>query len=406
MKTKYIIPNEIIEDFRKSIDEAINVYTMIKEDVETRNQKLDGNLFSTMKLPVNSYLDERDIQNMALVALNGFIRNLKELKEKVKHINTRRVECSRLFLLLGFIELRNPLSNAIVIKIMKDTVTGKGLDSTRILQNLDIFNDSLDFQNLFCGLLDGYHIPSNNLGMINTAYLGIINNASCLAKIMANGLISSQLLKDAVLILANRIGLSNVDSWDDFYDFYNAKYRKELTKVIEEPKEYKKGTKQMYTEIDELGLYIKGGVVRRLCAPRTFDELLRRNNYGVNARMSLGRQMKNAIAMASEKEANDLVGTYLASIDIRYQEMWEYLLEKNKELKQISLGDIWKYFNAIPEIGDGYGYTKDDFDYFMIDSLKNNYYLAKKQSKALKLIRSGKINENFEKYGQKFKKIS
>ena len=38
-------------------------------------------------------------------------------------------------------------------------------------------------------------------------------------------------------------------------------------------------------------------------------------------------------------------------------------------------------------------HTKEDFDYFMIDALKSNYYLAKKHSKALVLLKNGKINE-------------
>ena len=42
----------------------------------------------------------------------------------------------------------------------------------------------------------------------------------------------------------------------------------------------------------------------------------------------------------------------------------------------------------------------------MIDSLVSNYHLAKNHNKALRLIRDGKINVNFEKSGKKFKKIA
>ena len=122
--------------------------------------------------------------------------------------------------------------------------------------------------------------------------------------------------------------------------------------------------------------------------------------------MSLGKQMKNAILWAADEEVDALIGNYLASIDIRYQEMWNYLLEQDEVLKQVSLGDIRKYFYAVPELGEGYGYTKEDFDYFMIDALKSNYYLAKKHSKALVLLKNGKINEKYGKSAKKFKKIS
>ena len=116
--------------------------------------------------------------------------------------------------------------------------------------------------------------------------------------------------------------------------------------------------------------------------------------------------MKNTIMMASLKETNDLIGAYLGSIDIRYQEMWAYLVENVDNLKQVYLEDIRKNFYLVPEIGEGYGYTKEDFDYFMIDSLVSNYHLAKNHNKALRLIRNGKINVNFEKSGKKFKKIA
>ena len=42
----------------------------------------------------------------------------------------------------------------------------------------------------------------------------------------------------------------------------------------------------------------------------------------------------------------------------------------------------------------------------MIDALKSNYYLAKKHSKALVLLKNGKINEKYGKTVKKFKKIS
>ena len=84
--------------------------------------------------------------------------------------------------------------------------------------------------------------------------------------------------------------------------------------------------------------------------------------------------------------------------------MWAYLVENADALKQVSLEDIRNNFYLVPEIGEGYGYTKEDFDYFMIDSLVSNYHLAKSHNKALRLIREGKINVNFEKSGKKFKK--
>ena len=199
------------------------------------------------------------------------------------------------------------------------------------------------------------------------------------------------------------------DAMQDYVDKFYSEYQHDL-EVMEEEQEVKKeaipSKALAYTEVSELKQYIYGGIVVHLCAPRTFDELLKRNGYSDNARMSLGKQMKNAILWAPCEEVNALIGNYLASIDVRYQEMWNYLLEQDEVLKQVYLGDIRKYFYALPELGEGYGYTKEDFDYFMIDALKSNYYLAKKHSKALVLLKNGKINEKYGKAAKKFKKIN
>ena len=408
MKTKYVIPTSAIEDFKASIDIAINAFKIIEKDLLLRsdNDIVSSNQFFDLLSETDDLVfTARNVKIMALSVIDDFIKILEELKKNVKNINTRKLECPKLFFLLGFMELKNPLSNAIVLKIMKDTINGKCLTKVEKLEELDLFKDSLGLQKLLCDLLDGYFIQDNE-GIIINAYLGFLNNASYVSKITVNGLITNSIIKEGMQILVNRISLENVGSWNNFISNYQDKYKAELTKVIAPSKEYKKGTTKMYTEINELEYYIKGGVVLHLCAPRTFDELLKRNNYSINARISLGKQMKNTLLMADDKELDDLVGNYLASIDIKYQEMWAYLLEQNEVLKQVSLGDIRKYFYAVPEIGEGYGYTKEDFDYFMLEALKSNYYLAKKQSKALKLLRNGKINVNFEKSGKKFKKIS
>ena len=399
MKTKYVIPKEAIEDFKKSLERTIKVYEMIVNDL-----KLGDYINKDLKEEKDP--DDTQLKNMAIVVFNGFIRDLKDLKNKVSHINTKKVENINLSYFLGFLELTNPLSNAIVIKIMKDTENNEDFNKMKNVVNIEGLDNSYEFQKLFCGLLDGYYLPKDNLNIVNSTYLQIITNSGYLSKFMVEGLITSPTIREGLVLLANRIAFKNMDSWQEFFNNYETKYRDELTKLLKHEKEYKKGTTLMYTETKELEYYIKGGVVKHLCAPRTFDELLKRNNYGLNARVSLEKQMKNTIMMASLKETNDLIGAYLGSIDIRYQEMWAYLVENVDNLKQVYLEDIRKNFYLVPEIGEGYGYTKEDFDYFMIDSLVSNYHLAKNHNKALRLIRNGKINVNFEKSGKKFKKIA
>ena len=289
---------------------------------------------------------------------------------------------------------------------MKDTENNEDFNKMKNVVNIEGLDNSYEFQKLFCGLLEDYYLPKDNLNIVNSTYLQIITNAGYLSKFMVEGLITSPTIREGLALLANRIAFKNMDSWQEFFSNYETKYRDELTKLLKPEKEYKKGTTLMYTETKELEYYIKGGVVKHLCAPRTFLELLKRNNYSLNARSSLEKQMQNALMMASLKENNDLIWAYLGSIDIRYQEMWAYLVENADTLKQVSLEDIRKNFYLVPEIGEGYGYTKEDFDYFMIDSLVSNYHLAKNHNKALRLIRDGKINVNFEKSGKKFKKIA
>ena len=399
MKTKYIIPNAAIEDFKNSLERTIKVYEMIVNDLKLRD-------YMENDLKEEKDPDDTQLKNMAIVVFNGFIRDLKDLKNKVGHINTKKVENINLFYFLGFLELTNPLSNAIIIKIMKDTENNEDFNKMKNVVNIEGLDNSYEFQKLFCGLLEDYYLPKDNLNIVNSTYLQIITNSGYLSKFMVEGLITSPTIREGLAVLANRIAFKNMDSWQEFFNNYETKYRDELTKLLKHEKEYKKGTTLMYTETKELEYYIKGGVVKHLCAPRTFLELLKRNNYGLNARVSLEKQMKNTIMMASLKETNDLIGAYLGNIDIKYQEMWAYLVENADTLKQVSLEDIRKNFYLVPEIGEGYGYTKEDFDYFMIDSLVSNYHLAKNHNKALRLIRDGKINVNFEKSGKKFKKIA
>lgn len=399
MKTKYIIPTAAIEDFKNSLERTIKVYEMIVNDLKLRD-------YMTNDLKEEKDPDDTQLKNMAIVVFNGFIRDLKDLKNKVGHINTKKVESVNLSCFLGFLELTNPLSNAIIIKIMKDTENNEDFNKMKNVVNIEGLDNSYEFQKLFCGLLEDYYLPKDNLNIVNSTYLQIITNAGYLSKFMVEGLITSPTIREGLALLANRIAFKNMDSWQEFFSNYETKYRDELTKLLKPEKEYKKGTTLMYTETKELEYYIKGGVVKHLCAPRTFLELLKRNNYSLNARSSLEKQMQNALMMASLKENNDLIGAYLGSIDIKYQEMWAYLVENADPLKQVSLEDIRKNFYLVPEIGEGYGYTKEDFDYFMIDSLVSNYHLAKNHNKALRLIRDGKINVNFEKSGKKFKKIA
>ena len=399
MKTKYIIPNAAIEDFKNSLERTIKVYEMIVNDLKLRD-------YMENDLKEEKDPDDTQLKNMAIVVFNGFIRDLKDLKNKVGHINTKKVENINLFYFLGFLELTNPLSNAIIIKIMKDTENNEDFNKMKNVVNIEGLDNSYEFQKLFCGLLEDYYLPKDNLNIVNSTYLQIITNSGYLSKFMVEGLITSPTIREGLAVLANRIAFKNMDSWQEFFNNYETKYRDELTKLLKHEKEYKKGTTLMYTETKELEYYIKGGVVKHLCAPRTFFELLKRNNYSLNARSSLEKQMQNALMMASLKENNDLIGAYLGSIDIKYQEMWAYLVENADTLKQVSLEDIRKNFYLVPEIGEGYGYTKEDFDYFMIDSLVSNYHLAKNHNKALRLIRDGKINVNFEKSGKKFKKIA
>ena len=85
MKTKYIIPNAAIEDFKNSLERTIKVYEMIVNDLKLRD-------YMTKDLKEEKDPDDTQLKNMAIVVFNGFIRDLKDLKNKVGHINTKKVE--------------------------------------------------------------------------------------------------------------------------------------------------------------------------------------------------------------------------------------------------------------------------------------------------------------------------
>lgn len=397
---KYVIPNYAIKDFRRNLDLTIKCFDLMQLRL--------NNTISILELTYTGSLKDDaliEIQSHYLDLVKLTIKTLQTLKKDVGKINTKKMDYPTFFSFAALICPTNQDSNMIILKIISDTVLAREEQRKMLKGKSEIYDVASELENEIAKSLDGLVIKPERLEKLKEAYAEYIKQSMDAVSLFADVVWKDTHEHDEFI---NNLGVM-VDAMQDYVDKFYSEYQHDL-EVMEEEQEVKKEATPSkalaYTEVSELKQYIYGGIVLHLCAPRTFDELLKRNGYSDNARMSLGKQMKNAILWAPDEEVNALVGNYLASIDVRYQEMWNYLLEQDEVLKQVYLGDIRKYFYALPELGEGYGYTKEDFDYFMIDALKSNYYLAKKHSKALVLLKNGKINEKYGKTAKKFKKIS
>lgn len=400
---KYVIPNDAIKAFKKSLDLTIKCFDLMQDRLKKNINLLE--LTYTGSLKEDAVLE---IQSHYLDLVKLTINNLKNLRQDVSRINSKKMDYPLFFSFAALICPTKESTNMIMLKIISDTVELREEQRKEAQGTSEIYDIASELENEIAKSLDGLYIKPERTEKLKEAYLEYMKQSMDSVKLFADAAFINK-EHDEFIGNVNALVSASKEAMQDYVDNFHNKYMHDL-ELIEEPKKVKKeaipSKTPAYTEINELKQYIFGGVVLKLCAPRTFDELLKRNGYSDNARMSLGKQMKNAILWATDEEIDALIGNYLASIDITYQEMWNYLLEQDEVLKQVSLGDIRKYFYALPELGEGYGYTKEDFDYFMIDALKSNYYLAKKHSKALVLLKNGKINEKYGKSAKKFKKIS
>lgn len=144
-------------------------------------------------------------------------------------------------------------------------------------------------------------------------------------------------------------------------------------------KEYVSNKTKAYTKENKVHDYIDGTGVKKVLDPKVFDELLISNGYSDMARFSLNRQMIKAIEMLPSKEIDKLVLGRVKSLDMETSKELEGLMEKENDGLEISLEAIYKYFLTISGmdiiIGSreylGYGYTKDDLDFFLIEEIKS-----------------------------------
>ena len=150
--------------------------------------------------------------------------------------------------------------------------------------------------------------------------------------------------------------------------------------TLELPKMYEIYVKtKAYTKENKVHDYIDGTGVKKVLDPKVFDELLISNGYSDMARFSLNRQMIKAIEMLPSKEIDKLVLGRVKFLDIEASKELEGLMEKKNDDLEISLEAIYKYFLTISGmdiiIGSreylGYGYTKDDLDFFLIEEIKS-----------------------------------
>ena len=129
----------------------------------------------------------------------------------------------------------------------------------------------------------------------------------------------------------------------------------------------------VFTENNEVKYYMSSGKVLHLCEPKMFNDLLIKNGYSDKARYTMLKKMIMDISMPSKEEGviakENLVADTLAKIDVKYKIKWSYIRQNEKYYSYDILKEFYKYFYMVSGIDEGYGYTNDDINEFMLMEL-------------------------------------
>lgn len=358
---RYQIPDIAIDDFVKSLDVAINYCEMLKS--KTYDMKECWEFYEKMI----SYIGE----------IKG---ELLETKGKLK------LDFDYFFMILGLIEIKNPVVNVLLLKIFRDSAKN-GLSNKDIYGITKIMcteaNKSLKKMAPF---ILKYKIKKGCEDEFLLAYKEYL--ADCGSILGTNAVVFTK-DKDVLRTLdihIKEVLASNVSTMINYVYNYDKDY-KNLIEIDDskERKVIKTNNARAYTKENRVYDYIKGSKIRRLGNPKEFKKLLENEGYGDTAIKNMLLRMINAIMISPLKD--DLVRESLDSI---YQEKWDYIIENKDNYLGIDLSYIYELFYTVPKIDilnnmgvgyRGYGLEKEDIDELMMDAIDDVYNHLKEEER-------------------------
>lgn len=227
------------------------------------------------------------------------------------------------------------------------------------------YNETLEKK--MASLIEGYQIKANskddkvkNTDEFIKAYTKYLQNGYQVIKYLTNDRDYSKQMNKQVEFMKN-----SLSSLPTSYALY--------TEINKKKNEYVTSNASVFTENNEVKYYMNSGKVIHLCEPKMFNDLLIKNDYSDKARYTMLKKMIMDISMPSKEEGvmarENLVADTLAKIDVKYKIKWSYIRQNEKYYSYDILKEFYKYFYMVSGIDDGYGYTNDDINEFMLMEL-------------------------------------
>ena len=358
---KYQIPDIAIDDFVKSLDIAINYCKMLKKGAH----------------------DIKECREF----YENMISYIEEIKEEL--LETRgefKLDFNYFFMIFSLIEVKNPLVNALVLKIFSDSAKS-GLANRGIYGITRIMGTEANKSLMrMVPFILKYKIKNGYEDEFLLAYKEYL--ADCGSILGANAVVFTE-DKDNLRTLdmhLKEVIASNVSTMISYVYNYDKDY-KDLIEIKDtrEEKVIKTNNAKAYTKENKVYDYIKGSEIKRLCSPKEFKKILEREGYGDSAINNMLLRMINAIMISPLK--NNLVRE---SLDREYQEKWDYIIENKDNYLGIDLSYIYELFYTVPGIDilnnmgigyRGYGLEKEDIDELMRDAIDCVYNHLRKENK-------------------------
>lgn len=343
---------DVLKDTKRTLEIIKIETTKEKESVSTRflisNQKIKS------KEEEQEIKLEFDLCNLVLkiidkleLAIDKLISsyNQKEFKEYIPFFDVI-VAC------LG-------TQNCFVAMIILDVIK----NNARFSRNR--YNETLEKK--MASLIEGYQIKASskddkvkNTDEFIKAYNKYLQNGYQIIKYLTKDVDYSKELNKQVQFMQD--SLENLPS---SYALY--------TEINKKKNNYVTSNAPVFTENNEVKYYMSSGKVIHLCEPKMFNDLLIKNGYSDKARYTMLKKMIMDISMPSKEEGviakENLVADTLAKIDVKYKIKWSYIRQNEKYYSYDILKEFYKYFYMVSGIDEGYGYTNDDINEFMLMEL-------------------------------------
>lgn len=358
---KYQMPEEVIDDFIASLDTAIKYCEVLKRGAY--NIKVYEEMIS-------------------------FIEGIKE--ELLETKGNSKLNFNYFFMIFSLIEVKNPLINALLLKIFSDS-------SRSVLQSENAYGITkimcTEANKSLKGMvpsIDKYKVKKGYEEEFLQAYKEYI--AGSVSILETNALVFTADVDNLNSLDTHikEVMTGNITSMRDYVYNYDKDY-KDLIEIKEtkEEKVLKTNKSKAYTKENKVYDYIKGSEIKRLCSPKEFKKILEGEGYKGTAINNMLLRMINAIMISPLRDT-----LVRESLDSEYQEKWDYIIENKDNYLGIDLSYIYELFYTVPGIDilnnmgvgfRGYGLSSTDIQELMSDAIDEVYNHLRKENKTFSL---------------------